>query len=398
MTEKLKRLVLRPGRDKSVRLKHPWIFASAINSVDGTPENGETVNIVSSNDEFLGTAAFSGFSQIRARMWSWDPAEKIDGQFLHTRISQAIEKRKKFVISNESDSYRLIFGESDGLPGLIVDQYNEILVIQILSAGIELLRDQIFEILRTLIPGKTLFERSDVDVRALEGLQPRIGLISGKQLPNKYAIHEYGIEYLLNIEKGQKTGFYLDQRQNRYKLRQFCQNKDVLNCFSYTGGFTLNALKGEADSVLSIDSSQSALDQMTININKNGLNFAKSESLCGDVFVELRKLRDKAASYDVIVLDPPKFAPTVAQAEKAARGYKDINLLAFKLLRPGGILFTFSCSGGISRDLFQKIVAGAASDAGCDAQIINYLSQDSDHPVSLHFPESLYLKGLICIK
>ena len=311
----------------------------------------------------LGIAAYSESSQIRARMWSWNPDERIDETFFTYKLTNAIEKRKKFVITNESNAYRLVFGESDGLPGLVIDQYNDTLVIQILSAGIEKHRDLICDILSKIYPDYRIFERSDADVRELEGLPNRVGLIKGKELPDELWINEGGISYLVDIAGGQKTGFYLDQRENRKKIRQYSQNKDVLNCFCYTGGFTLNALAGGARSVLSIDSSQPALDQLKKNLQKNSFDENKSSEKCGDVFIELRALRDRAASFDVIILDPPKFAPTISQAEKAARGYKDINLLAFKLLRPGGVLFTFSCSGGISRELFQKIVTGAA--AGC---------------------------------
>jgi 23S rRNA (cytosine1962-C5)-methyltransferase len=398
MNESNTSIILRTGRDKSVRLKHPWIFASAIENTVGNPMDGDTVLVRSSNREPLGSAAYSGSSQIRARMWSWDPGEIIDEHFLFGRIHTAIEKRKKFVINGNSDSYRLVFGESDGVPGLIVDLYRKILVVQILSVGIEKHKNQIFDILESLFPGNPIYERSDVDVRSLEGLQPRTGLVRGEELAQENWIKEYGIQYAVDVREGQKTGFYLDQRENRYKVRQYCLDKEVLNCFSYTGGFTLNALVGGARTVSSIDSSQSALEQMAFNIRKNELDLQKSVSICGDVFTELRLMRDRAQSFDVIILDPPKFAPTIAQAEKAARGYKDINLLALKLLRPGGVLFTFSCSGGISRDLFQKIITGAALDAGSDVQIIDVLSQSSDHPVLLSFPESLYLKGLVCIK
>ncbi len=398
MAEQIASCILRAGRDRSVRLKHPWIFASAIEEIKGNPSDGDTILVRSSTGESLGRAAYSGTSQIRARMWTWDAEEMVDEQFLFNKINSSIERRKNYIISDAADSYRLVFGESDGIPGLIVDQYKDTLVIQILSVGIEQRKELICEILKMICPGHRIYERSDVDVRILEGLTPRTGLLHGEPLPETNWIQEYGIKYFLDIENGQKTGFYLDQRENRHKLGQYCLDREVLNCFSYTGGFTLNALKGGVKMATSIDSSQPAIDQMNINIRKNDFNSEKSTSICGDVFKELRLMRDKAQSFDVIILDPPKFAPTISQAEKASRGYKDINLLAFKLLRPGGILFTFSCSGGISRDLFQKIVSGAALDAGADVQIIDVLSQAADHPVVMSFPESMYLKGLVCIK
>jgi len=394
----LAEIILKPGREKSVILRHPWIFASAINKVNGLVSSGDTVNVLTSNGEKLGTAAYSESSQIRARMWSWDANEEINESFFETRLINAIEKRLRFVITKDCDAFRLVFGESDGLPGLIIDLYNDTLVIQVLAAGIEKHRQLICEILSRIYPDCRIFERSDADVRELEGLPDRIGLMKGKPLPEELWINENGIYYLVDITGGQKTGFYIDQRENRRKIQGYCEDKDVLNCFCYTGGFTLNAIKGGAKSVLSIDSSQPALDQLINNISRNSLDENRSSTICGDVFVELRTLRDRAESFDVIVLDPPKFAPTISQAEKAARGYKDINLLAFKLLRPGGMLFTFSCSGGISRDLFQKIVTGAALDANCSIQIIEQLSQAADHPIALNFPESMYLKGLICIK
>lgn len=391
-------IILKPGREKSVLLHHPWIFASAIHEIKGSIRTGDTVIVRSSDGELIGSAAFSESSQIRARMWSWDTSEKIDGDFFKKRILAAIEKRQKFIYNKDCSAYRLIFSESDGLPGLIVDKYNDILVMQVLSAGIEQNRFTVIDILRNLYPESMIYERSDVDVRTLEGLENRTGLLYGSDIPGETWISEYGLTFAVNFKGGQKTGFYIDQRENRKKLRNYCQDKDVLNCFSYSGGFTLNALKGGAKSVVSIDSSQPALDQLLINLEKNQLSKEKSKTICGDVFTELRKLRDRAESFDVIILDPPKFAPTVSQAEKASRGYKDINLLALKLLRPGGVLFTFSCSGGISRDLFQKIITGAAEDAGCDIQIIDQLSQSGDHPILTSFPESMYLKGLVCIK
>lgn len=391
-------IILKPGRERSVLLHHPWIFSSAIGEIKGKVTSGETILIKTSDGEILGQAAYSEISQIRARMWSWNASEIIDAGFLQNKIIAAIGKRQQYIFNNECTAYRLIFGESDGLPGLIIDQYNDVLVMQVLSAGIERFRFEIIDILKTLFPGYLIYERSDVDVRSLEGLENRTGLIHGSSIPTETWISEYGLTFEVNFTGGQKTGFYIDQRENRRKLRNYCKDKNILNCFSYSGGFTLNALQGGANSVVSIDSSQPALDQLVKNLKKNGLSMDRSHSICGDVFVELRKLRDRAESFDVIILDPPKFAPTISQAEKASRGYKDINLLALKLLRPGGVLFTFSCSGGISRELFQKIIAGAAEDAGCEIQIIDQLSQSGDHPILSSFPESMYLKGLVCIK
>jgi 23S rRNA (cytosine1962-C5)-methyltransferase len=395
--KKLVDLLLKNGREKSVLLHHPWIFASAISEITGNVTSGDVIRVVSSNGKPLGLASYSEKSQIRGRILTWNPIEDINKDFYKYRLINSIKKRD-FVRNGDCNSYRLVYGESDSLPGLIIDQYDETIVFQLLTAGMDREQKIICELIEEIFPDFNIFERSDADVRALEGLPNRVELIKGGIDSSEIWIKEYDLQYKVDIVSGQKTGFYLDQRENRKKLSLYCQGKKVLNCFSYTGGFTLNALMGGAESVLSIDSSQQALDMMASNIEKNQIDASKSRNICGDVFVELRKLRDRAEKFDVIILDPPKFAPTISQVDKAARGYKDINLLAIKLLEKGGALFTFSCSGGISRDLFQKIVAGAALDANCDLQIIDQLSQAGDHPILTSFPESMYLKGLICIK
>ena len=389
-------ITLREGRDKSVRLHHPWIFASAIKSVEGDPAAGATVMVRSAADELLGKAAYSPDSQIRARMWTWNPQEEIDRKFFETRIRSSFQLRETAQVSARTSAYRVIHGESDGLPGLIADRYNDILVIQVTTAGIEAHRQEIMEILSEVCGCKTLYERSDVDVRELEGLQPVKGLIAGEPLQSPQYIEENGLKFEVDLENGQKTGFFLDQRDNRELLRHFVQDRSVLNCFCYTGAFSAYAFAGGASSVLSMDSSAPALEQVLRNLALNGFGDRESEVMEADVFTALRKFRDSRKSFDVIILDPPKFAPTIAQAERAARGYKDINLLAFKLLNPGGVLFTFSCSGGVSRELFQKIVTGAAQDAGVNARILAQLSQGPDHPIALNFPEGMYLKGLVC--
>jgi 23S rRNA (cytosine1962-C5)-methyltransferase len=289
---------------------------------------------------------------------------------------------------------RLIHAESDGLPGLIVDQYGDVLVMQIGSAGAERWRDTCADILQELCKPECIYERSDSDSRALEGLELRNGVLRGA-LPDNVEVIENGLRFKVDVAAGQKTGFYLDQRNNRALTETLAHDKDVLNCFCYTGGFSLYALRGGAKSVLSIDASADALRIAEENVTRNGLDASRAEWLEADVFQALRTLRDQGRKFDLIILDPPKFAPTAAFAEKAARGYKDINLLAFKLLRPGGLLCTYSCSGGISEDLFQKIVAGAALDAGVDAQIVHHLHASADHPVLLSFPEGAYLKGLV---
>lgn len=391
-------LVLKPGREKSLLRRHPWIFSGAIHHVDGEPASGGTVNLLSFKGDFLAYAAYSPVSQIRARVWTFDPDEQVDPDFFRKGIRTAIHARDTWRRTQVTDALRLVYAESDGLPGLIVDRYGDVLVLQSLTAGSEFWKGTIVDILLEETGLQTVYERSDADVRELEGLQPVAGLLRGA-LPNaRITIHENGLQFSINLETGHKTGFYLDQRQNRLRVRELAKGRDVLDCFCYTGGFTLNALAGGADSVVAVDASAEALSLGCENLALNGQQAGSVEWCGGDVFQVLRKFRDEGRSFDMIVLDPPKFAPTAAQAEKASRGYKDINLLGFKLLRPGGILVTFSCSGGVDAYLFQKIVASAALDSGVVAQIVEYLSQGPDHPVALNFPEGTYLKGLVCLR
>ena len=382
--------------------RHPWIFSGAIERIDGLPANGGTVQVRDAENNFLAWAAYNANSQITARVWSWDGQEIIDAAFFRRLITKALDMRSAILLpTGESrggralgNGTRLIHAESDGIPGLIVDQYDDVLVMQLGSAGPEHWRDTLTDILQELCTPVCIFERSDSDGRDLEGLPPRSEVLRGS-LPDQVTVTEYGLLFAVDVSAGQKTGFYLDQRDNRALTGTLSLDKDVLNCFCYTGGFSLYALRGGAKSVLSIDSSQEAIRLAQRNVELNGLDGSHAEWFCADVFEALRKLRDQNRKFDLIVLDPPKFAPTAAFAEKAARAYKDINLLGFKLLRPGGLLFTYSCSGGISDDLFQKIIAGAALDAGVNAQIINKLHAAADHPVLLSFPEGAYLKGLV---
>lgn len=389
-----KTLILNPGRDRSVLARHPWIFSGAVDRVEGHPESGESVLVRDASGLALGWAAYSPASSIRARMWNHNPAEAVDGDFFEHGIRQAIERRLALVHSGETDALRLVHGESDGLPGLVVDRYADTLAVQILTAGAEFWREVITDALAKLTGVQSIVERSDVDVRQLEGLAARTGVLRG-QAPGLVEIQENGLRFQADVLNGQKTGFYLDQRRNRLQVGELAAGRDVLNCFCYTGGFSIYALAQGAGQVVSVDSSGEALAMGRQHVELNRLPIEQAEWIEGDVFKVLRALRDQGRSFDMVILDPPKFAPTAAQAERAARGYKDINLLGFKLLRPGGILATFSCSGGISADLFQKIVAGAALDAGVDARMVQTLTQGPDHPVALNFPEGAYLKGLI---
>jgi 23S rRNA (cytosine1962-C5)-methyltransferase len=390
-------IILKPGREKSLLRRHPWIFSGAVQHVGDEPISGGTVDLLSSSQQFLARASYSPNSQIRARVWTFEN-EQVDKEFFRKRICSAIEIRQKLNLESQSNAYRLIYAESDGIPGLIVDRYGEVLVLQSLTTGSEFWKETLADLLLEETGLSTIYERSDADVRELEGLESKVGLLRGNLSSFVFPITEHNLKFNVNLQSGHKTGFYLDQRANRLRVRELAKGKDVLDGFCYTGGFTVNALAGGAKSVLSIDSSADALAFAKQNVELNDLPIEKTNFLEGDVFQLLRKFRDENRSFDMIILDPPKFAPTTAQAERAARGYKDINLLAFKLLRPGGVLVTFSCSGGIDAGLFQKIIAGAALDAGVDAQIVEHLSQAGDHPVSLHFPEGAYLKGLICLR
>jgi 23S rRNA (cytosine1962-C5)-methyltransferase len=390
------RLILKQDREKSLLRRHPWIFSGAIHKMDDNIASGETIDLISFNGQFLARASYSPMSQIRARVWTFK-AEPIDKEFFRRRIRNALGIRNALSDLSRTDSMRLVFAESDNIPGLIVDKYNDTLVMQCLTAGAEFWREAFAELLLEELGLKDIYERSDADVRELEGLQPCVGPLRGNP-SESMDITEHGLQFKVNLTQGHKTGYYLDQRLNRQRVREMAKDRDVLDCFCYTGGFTVNALAGGAKSVVSVDSSANALDLCRENIALNNLPSERQSTLERDVFQLLRKFRDEARSFDMIILDPPKFAPTSAQVEKATRAYKDINLLAFKLLRPGGLLFTFSCSGGVDAGLFQKIIAGAALDANVDAQIIEHLSQSPDHPILLNFPEGMYLKGLVCVR
>ncbi len=395
----MKKIILKPGREKSLLRRHPWVFSGALAGVEGEPGLGDTVEVLSASGERLGWAAFSPQSSIRARMWTYGAQDMAEmPSFLNEkmRIAIALRDNKYLYDQSSNNSFRLIHAESDGLPGLVVDRYNDWLVAQFLTAGAEKWKAVIIEELAKITGLRNIYERSDVDVRALEGLPETSGVLLGDEPPQEIEIMENGLRFLVDIRQGHKTGFYLDQRVNRLIVGKYAEDKRVLNCFAYTGGFAVYCLADGAAQVISIDSSAEVLETGKRVLALNRLPAEKAEWICADVFQELRAMRDRRERFDLIVLDPPKFAPTIGQVQAAARGYKDINLLAFKLLNPGGILATFSCSGGLERALFQKIVADAALDAGVEAQIIEQLSQAPDHPVALNFPEGEYLKGLVC--
>jgi len=388
------KITLRPGREKSLDRKHPWVFSGAVERVVGAPNPGATVRVENADGHFLAWGAWSPTSQIRARIWSWQEEESVDESFFQNRLSAALQFRQDCVPNSQTNARRLVHGEADGLPGLIVDQYGEVLVLQCLSVGAEQWRDTVVALLSELTGCAAIYERSDAEVRKLEGLEQRSGLISGT-LPAPLQIEEQGLTFEVDVQRGQKTGFYLDQRDNRERVRTLASGKRMLDAFCYTGGFTLAALQGGADSVTAIESSKPALALMEQHCRMNGFEDRDITLVEADVFEQLRRLRDSAASFDLIILDPPKFAPTAKHAEKASRAYKDINLWAFRLLAPGGLLLTCSCSAGMGPTLFRKVVAAAALDAGVDGRVLEFLGPAPDHSGTLHFPEGEYLKGLL---
>jgi 23S rRNA (cytosine1962-C5)-methyltransferase len=396
----MKTIRLRDGKERSLQRRHPWVFEGSV--ARGGADAGETVRVESQAGQFLAWGAFSPQSMFRVRAWSFVEAERIDAAFFESRLRHAIALRSRLGIA--SDAMRLVHGEADGLPGLIVDRYGEVLCAQFLSAGAERWREVIADALCAITGLSHVYERSDASVRALEGLTPHTGWLRGGvagQTPTELAITEHGWMLGVDLAQGHKTGYYLDQRENRRRFAELVRQlgcRSVLNCFCYTGGFSVAALAGGARNVVSVDSSAPALALARENIRRNGFDDNACEFADADVNHWLREALANGRNFDAIVLDPPKFAPTAAHAERAARAYKDINRLALKLLAPGGLLLTFSCSGGISADLFHKIVAGAGIDAGVNAAILQRLEASCDHPTTIEFPEGEYLKGLALVK
>ncbi len=390
----MKRLTIKAGREKSLARRHPWVFSGAVESVSGDPATGETVEVVSARGERLALAAYSPSSQIRARVWSFRADDRINAAYIEQAVARAVRWRDGLVLTG-TDGVRLVNGESDALPGLVVDRYGDTAVVQCTSAGAEFWRETIADALVTHAQCRCVFERSDAEVRTLEGLAPRVGVMRGDEPSDRIAVREGALRYFVDVRAGQKTGFFLDQRDNRARVAAAAANCDVLDVFSYTGGFTAAAMKGGARTVTAIDSSADAHALARETVELNGLAVDAAQWLTTDAFATLRRLRDQGRQFDLIVLDPPKFAPTEKHVAGASRAYKDVNLWALKLLRPGGTLFTFSCSGGVDEALFQSIVAGAAVDARVDARVIGRLGAAPDHPVALNFPEGAYLKGLV---
>ncbi|MBI5792341.1 MAG: class I SAM-dependent methyltransferase [Rhodocyclales bacterium] len=389
-------LILHPGKEKSVLRRHPWLFSGAVAQLDGRARPGDTVDVVSHEGRPLGRAAWSPASQIRARMWSFAAEETIDHAFFKRRVAASVARRDALPELAGQQGLRLIHAESDGLPGIIADRYGDTVVVQLTTAGADKWRAAIADSLQKATGCARIYERSDVEVRNLEGLEAVTGWLHGGAPEGDIVIAENGVRMAVDIVGGHKTGFYLDQRENRRRAADLARDRRVLNCFCYTAGFSLQALAGGARELVSMDSSGPALATAQRNLALNPqLDAARAIWLEADVFAELRSLRAAGERYDLVILDPPKFANTAAHADRAARAYKDINLHAMQLLAPGGLLMTYSCSGGVDAELFRKIVAGAALDVGRTARVVQHLHGAADHPVDLAFPEGEYLKGLL---
>jgi 23S rRNA (cytosine1962-C5)-methyltransferase len=387
-------IVLKPGRDKSARNRHPWIFSGAIAQINGQRQPGGLVTVRDAGGRFVAHGYDNVRSQIAVRLLTWREDEKIGPSFWRARLQAAIDRRATLVADAETDAYRLVNAESDGLPGLIVDRYGDWLVLQALTLGIDQRKHELATTLAELLPVHGVYERSDVDVRRHEGLGPAIGPLVGEAPPCPLVIRENGLLFQVDLLQGHKTGFYLDQRVSRARLGAYAAGAELLNVFCYTGGFSAYAARAGATSCCNLDSSAGALAMAQENMALNGL--PPAETLEGDAFQLLRDLWRQGRTFDLVVLDPPKFAQSQRQVERATRGYKDINMLGMRLLRPGGTLCTFSCSGLVSEDLFQKVLFGAAVDVDREVRIMERLAQGPDHPVLLTFPEGAYLKGFVC--
>ncbi|MCA9977986.1 MAG: class I SAM-dependent methyltransferase [Anaerolineales bacterium] len=395
MTASLK---LKQGREKPVHNRHPWVFSGAISQIVGSPQPGEVVSVLDGNGRFLAHAYYNPHSQIRGRILSWEENETIDENFWHSKLQRAIAGRAALNLEPATTAYRLVNAEADGVPGLIVDKYGDFLVMQCLTLGIDQRKMMLANLLATLLQPRGILERSDASVRRKEGLTAVTALLWGEAPPATLNFRENGLHFTVDLHEGHKTGFYLDQRENRAIVGQpnIVGGQEVLNTFAYTGGFAIYAAASGAGKIVNLDTSASALTLAKANIELNGWQRPDDEYVTADAFQQLRAYRDNGRTFDAIILDPPKFANSQRDIQQAARGYKDLNWLAFRLVRPGGWVATFSCSGLVTADLFQKIVFGAAIDAKRDVQILQFLSQGPDHPVLLSFPESAYLKGFLC--
>jgi 23S rRNA (cytosine1962-C5)-methyltransferase len=389
-------VVLKKGKEKAVLHKHPWVFSGAIENVKGKPANGEIIRLLDSKKDFLAYGFYNDQSRVAVRLLEWDEAIAVDDDWFRSKVKVAVAGRSHILADGSTDTCRLIFSESDYLPGLIVDKYADHLAVQILTSGMQNAMPVIIDELNQLLKPASIFDKSDATSRSHEGLETTNTLLAGNEPPELVMVKENGICYGINIAEGQKSGFYCDQRYNRQVLASYAKGKKVLDCFSYTGGFTLNALKNGAASVTSVDSSALALETLEENIRLNKFEDTEHSAIKSDVNVQLRKFRDEGATFDVIVLDPPKYAPSRSALDRASRAYKDLNRLGMQLLNSGGLLATFSCSGAMDMETFKQVLAWAALDAGKQVQFIYQFHQPEDHPVRASFPEGEYLKGLLC--
>lgn len=390
----MNKIILNKGKDKAAWQLHPWVFSGAISAALGKPQNGDIVSVYNIEDEFIAYGIYNGNSRVAVRLLEWDPSQEINEQWWRNRVSKSVNNRLS-LLRDTNNTVRLIFAEADFLPGLIADKYADFISVQVHSAGIEKVKDIIVDQLVQLLQPKGIYERSDLKSREYEGLPDTNGILYGAVPPEFVDVIENGIHYQVNIVEGQKSGFYCDQRENRAITARYAKDKTVLDCFSYSGGFTLNAFREGAKSITSVDSSGLAIETLKNNIKLNGFDSSKHTAVQSDVNKYLRELGEQGEKFDVIVLDPPKYAPTRSALEKASRAYKDLNRRGLMLLNSGGLLATFSCSGAMDIDTFKQVIAWAALDAGKEIQFIYQYCQPEDHPVRASFPESEYLKGLL---
>lgn len=389
-------VVLKKGKEKAVLHRHPWVFSGAIEHIKGKPANGEIIRLLDAKKEFLAYGFYNDQSRVAVRLLEWDENITVDDNWFRQKVRTAVAGREHILQDGRTDTCRLIFSESDYLPGLIVDKYADHLAVQVLTSGMQNAMPIIIDELNSLLHPASIFDKSDAASRAHEGLETNNTILAGNHPPELVMVKENGISYGINIAEGQKSGFYCDQRDNRLLLAGYAKGKKVLDCFSYTGGFTLNSLQNGAAQVTSVDSSALALDTLTENIRLNGFENSRHNAIKSDVNVQLRKFRDEGEQFDVIVLDPPKYAPSRSALDRASRAYKDLNRLGMQLLNGGGLLATFSCSGAMDMETFKQVLAWAALDAGKQVQFIYQFHQPEDHPVRASFPEGEYLKGLLC--
>ena len=387
---------LKKGKEKAVRQLHPWVFSGAIDQIKGNPDNGDIIRVTDSNNDFLAYGFFNSKSRVAVRLLEWNLETEINESWWRRKIKIAVKHRDE-LNTEDTNTYRLIFSEADFLPGLIVDRYADFLSVQILTSGIENIKHIILDELQQLLSPKGIFDRSDASARAHEGMDASSGgILLGTEPPEFVSVKENGIFYQVNIAEGQKSGFYCDQRDNRKWVADHVKDKKVLDCFSYSGGFSLNAMAKGAKEVISVDSSAPALDTLKRNMEINDFNSIPHRLIQSDVNKQLRAFREVNEKFDVIILDPPKYAPSRSALTKASRAYKDLNRMAMLLLEEGGLLATDSCSGAVDIGMFKQIIAWAALDAGKEVQFIQQFSQPADHPVRSSFPEGEYLKGLLC--